>query len=119
MSYSNLPPEMYGIRPIMKAPGGWRVCIVRRHIRYCGSFSVARYGDLESALDAAKQWRDAVPQDTCPMLKAEHSSIVRRHHTSGHPGVILKRQCSRRVDGSISEHVFWQVQSPGWCHAKP
>ena len=112
MAYRKQPDEMYGIRPLTGASPGWRVALVRRGEEHLRCFSAARYGSLDSALVAAKAWRDRVACELRPLTKAEYSQLVRSNNSSGHPGVYLRRQRKRNAAGQEVEYLFWQAQTP-------
>lgn len=112
MAYRRQPDEMYGIRPLTGESPGWRVTLVRRGEEYLRCFSAARYGSMDSALVAAKAWRDRVAHEARPLTKAEYSQLVRSNNSSGYPGVYLKRQRRRNAAGQEVEYLFWQAQTP-------
>lgn len=112
MAYRKQPDEMYGIRPLTGASAGWRVALVRRGEEHLRCFSAARYGSLDSALVAAKAWRDRVACEVRPLTKAEYSQLMRSNNSSGCPGVYLRRQKRRNAAGQEVEYLFWQAQTP-------
>jgi len=103
---NSIDPNLYGIH---RVGPGWQVTLIRQFVPYSRYFGSKRYGDDASALVAAKAWRDKMSVQTPAMSLARFSAIVKRHNTSGCPGVNLKRQ-RRKEDGS--EWVYWHAITP-------
>lgn len=103
------PPSMLCIR---KEKGGCTVEIQRKGVTYRKHFSVFGYGDFQSALNAAKAWRDQKICELAPIPMTEYLSHKRRNNTSGYPGVFLRKCVRRHKSGKLSEYLVWQAIAP-------
>lgn len=92
----------------------WRVMISRKQIgrTFTKAFSDRTHGGEEAALAAARAWRDDVLRCHPPASKAELAVLVRKHNTSGRPGVFRRTMHKSTKDGRGAIHVFWQAQTP-------
>jgi hypothetical protein len=92
----------------------WRVMISRKQIgrTFTKAFSDRTHGGEEAALAAARAWRDDVLRRYPPASKVELAVLVRKHNTSGRPGVFRRTMHKSTKDGRRAIHVFWQAQTP-------
>lgn len=93
---------------------GWRVSIRRSRPGRCFQkfFADHLFGGEASALKAAQTWRDEVQRQHPAFTKNDLASLMRKHNSSGTPGVYRKIQRKRARNGSVSLHVVWQAQTP-------
>lgn len=80
----------YGISPYRNKAGmqvGWAVSLRRRDVSFLRSFSAAKHGGMEGALQAALALRDEIDRTRPPLSKREWCTIRRASNTSGVPGV--------------------------------
>lgn len=112
------PPEMRCIsRHFNKRRGtiGWRVSlrrsqpVVRHFIKY---FPDHAHGGEALALAAAQAWRDELQGQYPRATKEDLATLLRKHNTSGTPGVYRKVMRKRAKNGSVSIHILWQAQTP-------
>ncbi len=93
-TYNDEP--MYGIyryeRNVAGKGGHWTVLIKRRNARYGKTFSDASHGGKESALEAARAYRDAILSSVEPLPLRDRHRILSKGNTSGVPGVNLKKK---------------------------
>ena len=113
------PPETHCISRRTKEPGellGWRVMIKRfngsRAITFQKYFLDQHYGGEAQALAAAQAWRDDILRRNPRMSKEALSAKLRKHNTSGAPGVYRKTMRKLGKNGKVSIHAFWQAQTP-------
>ena len=96
------------------APIGWRVSISRcRGARIFQKFFADHvWGGNVGARVAAQAWRDDILRRYPPMSKAELSEQLRKHNTSGSPGVYRKIMRKTTKNGNVVIHPMWQAQTP-------
>lgn len=109
------PPDMYAIVRHWSALDGrqlgWKVAFMRLRKAYRKDFSASRYGGLEAALEAAKAWRDEMSLQAPVRTKRKVSAEVRKHNTSGFPGVYLKT-FSRKTAEGVRYNKVWLALTP-------
>jgi hypothetical protein len=109
-------PAMYGIRPVLDRGGrrspAWEVSLMRQGEVYARFFSMSTYGSLETALIAAKAWRDEITAHVPQISKADFCNIIKKSNTSNFAGVYLMRRRNRKVKGATKIDDFWQAREP-------
>ena len=92
------PPDMYGIQRICTKTQatGWRVAISRdgKFVAW-RIFSDRGYGDEQASLGAARAYRDEMLKQHPPIQMSEFRTRLRKHNTSGYPGVALQKQAGK------------------------
>lgn len=105
------PPEMKHIQRARER--AWRVFFYRsnRSLRINKYFSDSAFGGAEAALEAAKQWRDAMMAENPRATKTELAVMVRKHNVSGVAGVCRLKQHLKTASGHLQPYFIWQAQS--------
>lgn len=113
------PPEMRCIFRHFNQDGedgGWRVSIRRKYPaparEYVKYFANAAHGGENAALVAAQSWRDEIVRRHPRTTKQDLAALMRKHNTSGTPGVYRKIMRKKARNGSVRRHILWQAQSP-------
>ena len=91
-------PDMYGIRRLRSRgrAWGWRVVVARNgKAAIDKAFSDSKYGGEEASLAASRAYRDAMLKQHPPLQMREFRSRVRKHNTSGYPGVTLQTSAGK------------------------
>jgi len=70
------------------------------------------HGGRAATLAVAQAWRDQIMLAHPRFSKAALSTLLRKHNTSGIPGVYRKVQRKSGKQGKVSTHVIWQAQTP-------
>jgi hypothetical protein len=105
---------MYGIRPVAGKDQrhlGWTVMFIRNGESYQKHFANSLHGGPKKALAAAKAWRNKMSRNVPCITKADLATILRRHNTSGYPGVYLMAT-TRKTDVGQRKCWMWQARTP-------
>jgi len=122
-------PDLYGIQRIRpkKRSVAWRVAISRdgKFVAW-KIFSDIGYGGEEAALIAAQAYRDEIIKQHPPMQMRDFRIRLRKHNTSGYPGVTLQMKAGKpyaflartQVRAGASLSRSFTIARYGWDNAR-
>lgn len=106
---------MYGISRIdddIHRMHAWRVSLRRKGKMIVKNFPDKKFGGKRKALNEAKAYRDEVLIKYPPISRKQFCSILRRHNTSGIPGVYRYAKRYKLKDGCVKEIWYWEAHWP-------
>lgn len=90
----------------------WRVSLRRQNKMIVKNFTDKRHGGKGKALAAAKAFRDEILEQYPPTTRQQFCSTLRRHNTSGIPGVYRYAKPYTLADGKERKLWYWETTWP-------
>ena len=90
----------------------WRVSLRRQNRMFVKNFTDKKHGGKNKALKAAKEYRDQVIAENPPTTRKQFCSTLRRHNTSGIPGVYRYAKSYTLANGEERKVWYWESTWP-------
>lgn len=106
---------MYGISRIddeRQNAHSWRVSLIRLGKRHVKNFTDRKYGDRDTALQKATEFRDQILVNHPPISRKQFCDAQRRNNKTGITGVYTYSKSYRLKDGSFKETWYWEANWP-------
>ena len=90
----------------------WRVSLRRQNRLFVKNFTDKQHGGKQRALAAAKAYRDEFVKKHPPTTRQQFCATLRRHNTSGIPGVYRYAKPYVLADGEVRKLWYWETTWP-------